>query len=97
MGKTPHFHVFSYASCVDLTQLLSQPNASWRTLLPFFYPFFFFFFLRFLFSFQTRAWSIELVNSQLKRCRVLCESDVLCGIYTVRDASSKSLLFLARG
>ena len=23
---------FSYASCVDLTQLLSQPNASWRTL-----------------------------------------------------------------
>ena len=37
MGKkkrfsSPHFHVFSYASCVDLTQLLSQPNASWRTL-----------------------------------------------------------------
>ena len=37
MGKiklyrsSPHFHVFSYASCVDLTQLLSQPNASWRT------------------------------------------------------------------
>ena len=27
-----YFHVFSYASCVDLTQLLSQPNASWRTL-----------------------------------------------------------------
>ena len=23
---------FAYASCVDLTQLLSQPNASWRTL-----------------------------------------------------------------
>ena len=38
MGKnkalvsSPHFHVFSCASCVDLTQLLSQPNASWRTL-----------------------------------------------------------------
>ena len=34
MGKTnsPHFHVFSYASCVDLTQLPSQPNASWRIL-----------------------------------------------------------------
>ena len=32
MGKKPHFHVFSYASCVDLTQLLSQPNASWCTL-----------------------------------------------------------------
>ena len=30
--SSPHFHVFSYASCVDLTQLLSQPNASWRTL-----------------------------------------------------------------
>ena len=29
---SPHFHVFSYAWCVDLTQLLSQPNASWRTL-----------------------------------------------------------------
>ena len=32
MGKnkavrsSPHFHVFSYASCVDLTQLLSQPT-----------------------------------------------------------------------
>ena len=25
--KQRHFHVFSYASCVDLTQLLSQPNA----------------------------------------------------------------------
>ena len=25
-----YFH--TYASCVDLTQLLSQPNASWRTL-----------------------------------------------------------------
>ena len=34
--SSPHFRVFSYASCVDLTQLLSQPNASWRTLrLPF--------------------------------------------------------------
>ena len=38
MGKnkafrsSPHFHVFPYASCVDFTQLLSQPNASWRTL-----------------------------------------------------------------
>ena len=31
--SSPHFHVFSYASCVDLTQLLSQPNASWRTLM----------------------------------------------------------------
>ena len=30
--SSPHFRVFSYASCVDLTQLLSQPNASWRTL-----------------------------------------------------------------
>ena len=30
--SSPYFHVFSYASCVDLTQLLSQPNASWRTL-----------------------------------------------------------------
>ena len=30
--SSPHFHVFSYASCVDLTRLLSQPNASWRTL-----------------------------------------------------------------
>ena len=30
--SSPHFHVFSYASCVDLTKLLSQPNASWRTL-----------------------------------------------------------------
>ena len=30
--SSPHFHVFSYASCVDLTQLLSQRNASWRTL-----------------------------------------------------------------
>ena len=30
--SSPHFHVFSYASCVDLTPLLSQPNASWRTL-----------------------------------------------------------------
>ena len=30
--SSPHFHVFSYASCVDFTQLLSQPNASWRTL-----------------------------------------------------------------
>ena len=29
--SSPHFHVFSYASCVDLTQLLSQPNSSWRT------------------------------------------------------------------
>ena len=29
--SSPHFHVFSYASCVDLTQLLLQPNASWRT------------------------------------------------------------------
>ena len=28
----PHSYVFSYASCVDLTQLLSQPNASWRVL-----------------------------------------------------------------
>ena len=28
--SSPHFHVFSYASCVDLTHLLSQPNASWR-------------------------------------------------------------------
>ena len=26
--SSPHVHVFSYASCVDLTQLLSQPNAS---------------------------------------------------------------------
>ena len=26
--SSPHFHVFSYASCVDLTQLLSQPSAS---------------------------------------------------------------------
>ena len=35
-GKTslssPHFHVFSYASCVNLAQLLSQPSASWRVL-----------------------------------------------------------------
>ena len=31
-GLSPRFHVFSYASCVDLTQLLSQPNASWRVL-----------------------------------------------------------------
>ena len=30
--SSPHFHVFSYASCVYLTQFLSQPNASWRTL-----------------------------------------------------------------
>ena len=32
--SSPHlvFHVFLYASCVDLTQLLAQPNASWRTL-----------------------------------------------------------------
>ena len=30
--SSPHFNVFSYASCVDLTQLLSQPIASWRTL-----------------------------------------------------------------
>ena len=30
--SSPHFHVFSYASCVDLTQWLLQPNASWRTL-----------------------------------------------------------------
>ena len=29
---SPHFHFFSYVSCVDLTQFLSQPNASWRTL-----------------------------------------------------------------
>ena len=26
--SSPQFHVFSYASCVDLTQLISQPNAS---------------------------------------------------------------------
>ena len=25
--RSPHFHVFPYASCVDLTQLLLQPNA----------------------------------------------------------------------
>ena len=24
LRSSPHFHVFSYASCVDLTQLLSQ-------------------------------------------------------------------------
>ena len=30
--SSPHFHVFSYASCIDLTQLLSQPSATWRTL-----------------------------------------------------------------
>ena len=28
--SSPHFHVFPYASCVDLSRLLSQPNASWR-------------------------------------------------------------------
>ena len=27
-----YFHVFSYGSCVDSAQLLSQPNASWRVL-----------------------------------------------------------------
>ena len=32
LRSSPHFHVFPYASCVDLTQLLSQPNASWRIL-----------------------------------------------------------------
>ena len=30
--SSPHFHVFLYASWVDLTQLLPQPNASWRCL-----------------------------------------------------------------
>ena len=30
--SSPHFYVFSYASCVFLIQFLSQPNASWRTL-----------------------------------------------------------------
>ena len=29
--SSPHFHVFPYASCVDLTQLLLQPNASCST------------------------------------------------------------------
>ena len=30
--SSPHFHLFSYASCVDSTQSLSQPNASWRNI-----------------------------------------------------------------
>ena len=30
--SSPNFHVLPYASCVDLTQLLAQPNASWRPL-----------------------------------------------------------------
>ena len=33
MGQNkPHFHVLSYASCVDLTQLPSRPSASRRVL-----------------------------------------------------------------
>ena len=32
LSRSPHFHVLSYTSCVDLSQLHSQSSGSWRVL-----------------------------------------------------------------